>query len=91
VGDIRGRGLLWAIELIESRETKDPFAPDLKLAQRIGAEAAARGLMVYPGSGTVDGTAGDHILLAPPYTISDDQIGFIIENLHLAIDAAIGA
>jgi adenosylmethionine-8-amino-7-oxononanoate aminotransferase len=39
----------------------------------------------------VDGTAGDHILLAPPYTISDDQIGFIIENLHLAIDAAIGA
>lgn len=91
VGDIRGRGLLWAVELVQARETRAPFAPERGLAQRIGAEAKARGLMVYPGSGTVDGVAGDHILLAPPYTVTDDQIGFVADTLHLAIDAAIGA
>ncbi|MCZ4354248.1 aspartate aminotransferase family protein [Roseovarius aestuarii] len=91
IGDIRGRGLLWAVELVENRETNLPFAPTRRLAQRIGAEAAACGLMVYPGSGTVDGVAGDHILLAPPYNVTDEQIGFAVDALHRAIDAAIRA
>ncbi len=71
VGDIRGgRGLLWAVELVQSRETGAPYAPARKLAQQIGgAEAAERGgLMVYPGSGTVDGQVGDHVLLLRPIT-----------------------
>ena len=91
VGDIRGRGLLWAVEFVQSRETAVPFAPARKLAQQIWAEAAARGLMVYPGSGTVDGQVGDHVLLAPPYNVTDDQIAFIAEQLLLAINAAIRA
>lgn len=90
VGDIRGRGLLWAVELVQSRETGAPFPSARKLAQQIGAEAAARGLMVYPGSGTVDGQVGDHVLLAPPYNVTDDQITFIAEELRTAIDTAIG-
>ena len=91
VGDIRGRGLLWAIELVASRETKAPFDSARKLSQRIGVEAAALGLMVYPGSGTVDGHAGDHVLLAPPYNVTDDQIAFIAERLPRAINAALDA
>lgn len=91
VGDIRGRGLLWAVELVASRETAAPFAPSRKLAQQIGAEGAAQGLMVYPGSGTVDGHAGDHVLLAPPYNVTNDQVAFIAERLPLAIDAALRA
>ncbi len=91
VGDIRGRGLLWAVELVASRETKAPFAPTRKLAQRIGAEAAVLGLMVYPGSGTVNGHEGDHVLLAPPYNVTDDQIAFIAGQLPRAINAALRA
>ncbi len=91
VGDIRGRGLLWAVELVASRETNAPFAPARNLARQIGAEAAALGLMIYPGSGTVDGQVGDHVLLAPPYNVADDQIAFIAERLPRAIDAALRA
>lgn len=91
VGDIRGRGLLWAVELVASRETAEPFDPARKLAQRVGAKAAMLGLMVYPGSGTADGYTGDHILLAPPYNVTDDQIAFIAEHLRYAIDAALAA
>lgn len=91
VGDIRGRGLLWAVELVASRETNAPFAPTRKLAQRIGAEAAALGLMVYPGSGTLNGHEGDHVLLAPPYNVTDDQIAFIAGQLPRAINAALRA
>lgn len=89
VGDIRGRGLLWAVELVASRETAAPFTPSRKLAQNIAAAAADLGLMVYPGSGTVDGFTGDHVLLAPPYNVTDAQIDFVADCLLRAIDAAV--
>src|SRR5580692_11149898 len=89
VGDVRGRGLLMAIELVAERETKVPFDPVLKLNARVKAEAFARGLLVYPGAGTVDGGRGDHVLLAPPYIVSDGEIEVIVERLGEAVDAAI--
>ncbi len=91
VGDVRGRGLLMAIELVADRETKAPFAPASKLNARVKAEAFARGLLVYPGAGTVDGVRGDHVLLAPPYIVSDGEIEVIVERLGEAVDAATGA
>lgn len=91
VGDIRGRGLLMAVELVADRERKTPFDPQKKLHQRIKAEAMARGLMVYPGAGCVDGRAGDHVLLAPPYIVTSDNIGEIVGRLGAAVDAAITA
>ncbi len=66
VGDIRGRGLFRGIELVRDRSTKEPFDPKLKLHALIKREAMARGLMVYPMGGTIDGVRGDHVLLAPP-------------------------
>jgi adenosylmethionine-8-amino-7-oxononanoate aminotransferase len=91
VGDVRGRGLLMAIELVADPETKAPFDPALKLSARVKAEAFARGLLVYPGAGTVDGVRGDHVLLAPPYIISDGEIEVVVERLGEAVDAATGA
>lgn len=88
VGDVRGRGLLMAIELVADRETKMPFDPALRVSARIKAEAFERGLLVYPGSGTVDGLRGDHVLLAPPYIVTDAQIDVIVERLGEAVDAA---
>ncbi|MDB6009187.1 MAG: aspartate aminotransferase family protein [Gammaproteobacteria bacterium] len=88
VGDVRGRGLLMAIELVADRETKMPFDPALRVSARIKAEAFERGLLVYPGSGTVDGRRGDHVLLAPPYIVTDAEVDVIVERLGEAVDAA---
>ncbi|WP_407156159.1 aspartate aminotransferase family protein [Bradyrhizobium sp. STM 3557] len=86
VGDIRGRGLFWAIELVADRAARTPFDPALKLHQKIKAEALASGLGCYPGGGTVDGVRGDHVLLAPPYITSAQEIDLIVDKLGAAVD-----
>jgi len=91
VGDIRGRGLFRAVELVADRGTKAPFDPLHKLHSRIKSEAMARGLMVYPMGGTVDGRSGDHVLIAPPFIVNGAQIDTIVERLADAIDAALPA
>lgn len=88
VGDIRGRGLFMAIELVADRETARPFAPERKTAARIKAEAMARGVMVYPMGGTIDGRNGDHVLIAPPYIVDAAAIDAIVARLGDAVDAA---
>ncbi|MEA3057719.1 MAG: hypothetical protein QOF34_534, partial [Sphingomonadales bacterium] len=89
VGDIRGRGLLQAIELVADKPSKTPFDPTLALHQRVKAEAFARGLLVYPGGGTIDGRQGDHILLAPPYNVRDDELEMIADLLAETMDAVL--
>jgi adenosylmethionine-8-amino-7-oxononanoate aminotransferase len=89
VGDIRGRGLFRAIELVADRSTEAPFAPELKLRPRIKQEAMARGLMVYPMGGTVDGRVGDHVLLAPPFIVNAGQVDEIVGRLAEAVEAAV--
>jgi adenosylmethionine-8-amino-7-oxononanoate aminotransferase len=89
VGDVRGRGLFQGLELVADRTTKEPFDPARKLHTRVKHEAMARGLMVYPMGGTVDGNRGDHVLLAPPFIIDDAAIDVIVEWLGDAIDAAV--
>ncbi|MFH5923221.1 aspartate aminotransferase family protein [Roseomonas xinghualingensis] len=91
VGDIRGRGLFQAIELVEERATRTPFEAARKLNLRIRDEALSRGLAVYPGGGTADGTVGDHILLAPPYIATEAEIDLIVSRLGEAVDAALAA
>ena len=89
VGDIRGRGLFMAIELVRDRASKQPFDPALRLHARIKAEAKARGLMVYPMGGTVDGHAGDHVLIAPPFIATPADVDEIVRRLGAAVDAAL--
>jgi adenosylmethionine-8-amino-7-oxononanoate aminotransferase len=89
VGDIRGRGLFWAIELVCDRTTKRPFDPALKLHARVKREAMARGLMVYPMGGTIDGVEGDHVLLAPPFIVEASQVDTIVERLGSSLEAAL--
>ncbi|MFE0756846.1 aspartate aminotransferase family protein [Inquilinus sp. NPDC058860] len=91
VGDIRGRGLFLGVELVADRATKAPFDPALKLHARIKREAMARGLMVYPMGGTVDGVAGDHVLLAPPFIVDGPAVEAIVERLGDAVDATIAS
>jgi adenosylmethionine-8-amino-7-oxononanoate aminotransferase len=89
VGDIRGRGLFRALELVADRATKAPFDPALRLHARVKAQGMQRGLMTYPGGGTIDGRYGDHVLLAPPYIVTTDDIDEIVRRLGDTVDAAI--
>lgn len=91
IGDIRGRGLFWGIELVRDRARKTPFDPARKLHARVKQQAMANGLMVYPMGGTVDGRQGDHILLAPPFIISEREIDDLIERLDRSIREAIAS
>lgn len=91
VGDIRGRGLLQAVELVADRKTKTPFGPGLRLHERAKKDALARGLLIYPGGGTADGRSGDHILLAPPYNVTDDELETIVGLLGETVAAVLPA
>ena len=85
VGDVRGIGLLWAVEFVADKASKRPFSPDQNFAGRVGAAALKRGLLVYPMQGSVDGISGDHLLLAPPAPITQDQITWAAERLRAAV------
>ncbi|WP_175878735.1 aspartate aminotransferase family protein [Burkholderia sp. BCC0097] len=89
VGDVRGRGLFVGVELVRDRDTKAAFDPALKLHAAVKREAMQRGLMVYPMGGTIDGVHGDHILVAPPFVCTAQQIDTIVERLTSAIGAAL--
>ena len=85
VGDIRGRGFFWGIELVEDRAGKKPFDPASKLNAKVKSEAMQRGLMCYPMGGTIDGVRGDHVLLAPPFIASRTELDEIVERIAAAI------
>jgi adenosylmethionine-8-amino-7-oxononanoate aminotransferase len=91
VGDIRGRGLFQAIELVADRTAKRPFDPNARLHLRVKNAALARGLACYPSGGTIDGRNGDHVLLAPPYIATANDLEMIVERLGAAVDDAIGS
>jgi adenosylmethionine-8-amino-7-oxononanoate aminotransferase len=91
VGDIRGRGLFLGVELVQDKDTKEPFDPALKLHADLKKRALSGGLMVYPMGGTVDGQAGDHVLMAPPYIIGEAQVAEIVDKLDTAINDALNA
>jgi len=90
VGEIRGVGLLWAVEFVSDRSTKAPFAPEINFCARVAQAAVERGILVYPVQGCVDGDRGDHVLIAPPAVISADQVFWACGQLAAAIEEASG-
>jgi len=88
VGDVRGIGLLWGVEFVADKASKQPFAPEVNFAGQVAQAVVKRGLLVYPMQGCVDGNAGDHLLLAPPAIITKEQIAWAVEQLSEAITEA---
>ena len=88
VGEVRGIGLLRGVEFVSNKESKKPFAPDFNFAGRVTSAALQRGLLVYPIQGCVDGTSGDHLLIAPPAVITAGQIDWAVEQLRKSIEEA---
>jgi adenosylmethionine-8-amino-7-oxononanoate aminotransferase len=85
VGDVRGVGMMWGIEFVADAATKAPFPPGLRFGQRVADAAFERGVIVYPGAGSVDGARGDHLMVAPPFTIAEAQIELVVDVLEQAI------
>lgn len=89
VGDIRGRGLFAGIEIVQDREAKSPFDPSLNIAGQIKKATFDAGLICYPMRGTRDGQVGDHILLAPPFIVSDAQISELVDKLEVVFQRVV--
>lgn len=90
VGDIRGRGLFLGLEIVADRTTKTPMPTESRINAVIKREAMLQGLMCYPMSGTIDGQSGHHVLLAPPYIITESQVGEIVDKLELTFTTVFG-
>jgi len=87
VGDIRGRGLMWGLELVLDRASNEPVPARLGLPSRIRETALQAGLICYPGSGSAaDGRNGAHIMLAPPYIITDAELEELCTRLGRALE-----
>lgn len=86
VGDIRGNGLMLALELVTDKQSKTPFPNTRHLWREIQATAMSHGLMCYPNQGTADGRSGDHVLLAPPYIINQQECDELVNKLKLTLD-----
>lgn len=88
VGDVRGRGLFVGVEFVSDKHNKTPFAPEIKFHARVRQTALDRGLAIYNMGGTVDGRLGDHLLVAPSYSIGKSEADLIVDRLVSAIDTA---
>jgi adenosylmethionine-8-amino-7-oxononanoate aminotransferase len=87
VGDIRGKGLLWTMEFLENSPNRLPYPSECRFSERLFEHLRENGVMLYPGRGTVDGKAGDHILIAPPFVIEESQIDFMVQQLAASIQS----
>ncbi|KAH6877241.1 pyridoxal phosphate-dependent transferase [Thelonectria olida] len=86
VGDVRGRGLFWGVEFVKDKASKSPFDPKLSFGLRVQQRAFEKGVALYPGAATIDGVRGDHLLLAPPFTVTEEQLGRICRVLREAVE-----
>jgi hypothetical protein len=81
VGDVRGKGLMTAIEFVRDQKTKEPFPRSERFTEKVIDLAFENGLVLYPGTGFVDGMNGDMVMIGPPLIIEESQIDEIIEIL----------
>lgn len=89
VGDVRGVGLLCGIEFVQDKQLKTAFPPSYNLSKRIGEKTIQKGVVLYPGKGSVDGTSGDHIMIVPPLIINEQQVHELVHALDVSIKETI--
>jgi adenosylmethionine-8-amino-7-oxononanoate aminotransferase len=91
VGDVRGLGMMWGLEIVKDRKTREPFPPSLKASRRLYDLCLLEGLLIYPGSGTREGQDGDHFIIAPPFTITGAEIDDLVARLDRGLKALAAA
>lgn len=87
VGDVRGLGLMRGVEIVQNKKTREPFNASAQATQKLIQECMARRLVVYPGTGQVDGVSGDQFMIAPPLVIQKDEIDDLFSRLEEALKA----
>jgi adenosylmethionine-8-amino-7-oxononanoate aminotransferase len=85
VGDVRGAGMMIGIELVRDRETKEPFARERQITERIVAAAREAGLLLYSSTGHVGGRNGDLVMLGPPFILTDEEAELVVERTVAAV------
>jgi adenosylmethionine-8-amino-7-oxononanoate aminotransferase len=85
VGEVRGLGLLLGVEFVKDKLTKQPFPKEENIAERIRQAALEENVLTYPTQGCVDGVRGDHVLLAPPFVVSEEESAIISRSLTTAL------
>jgi adenosylmethionine-8-amino-7-oxononanoate aminotransferase len=85
VGQLRGLGLLQGVEFVKQKETRQPFPKDAGICEKIKQAALEKNVLLYPGQGCVDGVRGDHVLLAPPFTVKPEECQLIADALRYAL------
>jgi adenosylmethionine-8-amino-7-oxononanoate aminotransferase len=91
VGDVRGLGLLAGIEFVADKATKAPFPRERRFAERFVAAALDAGLVVWPNVGHADGENGDLVMVAPPFIVTEAEIGEIVSRLKTALERTLEA
>jgi adenosylmethionine-8-amino-7-oxononanoate aminotransferase len=86
IGEVRGMGMLLALELVADRTTRAPLPPALNAHNLLTEQAYARGLIIYPRRSR-GGYAGDHVMIAPPMITTPAQVDEIMERLEPALEA----
>ena len=86
IGDIRGSGLFWGIELVRDKATRMPFAPEKRLTNHLLGAAIRRGLFFYPATGMAGAAGGDAMMIAPPFVVGDPEIEFIVRTTRDALE-----
>ena len=88
VGDIRGEGFFWGVEFVKDKITKEPFDSKLGVSREIVdlAKSPEFNMTFYPGTGTVDGVNGDHIIIAPPFIVTEQDVDHIVKVVSAVID-----
>jgi adenosylmethionine-8-amino-7-oxononanoate aminotransferase len=85
VGEVRGLGLLLGVEFVKDKHTRQPFPKEENIAERIRQAALEENVLTYPTQGCVDGLRGDHVLLAPPFVVSEEESAIISRSLTSAL------
>jgi adenosylmethionine-8-amino-7-oxononanoate aminotransferase len=92
VGDVRGVGMLWAVEFVADRQSREPLPAEVHFADRVCARCMQMGVLLYPGHGSADGRRGDHLMVAPPFVVTEGEVAIILDVLRRAIlDVSKGA
>jgi hypothetical protein len=89
VGDVRGLGMLWTVEFVRDKESRKPWEQEKKVSERIFTLARSEGVLVYPMRGAAGEGLGDHVLIAPPFIISREDVSFLLQALETAVRKAV--
>ncbi len=85
IGDVRGTGFMWAMEIVRDKETRQPFASEENAGERALSACLDAGLIVYPGGCHINGVDTSIFLIAPPLVTTPEEVGKLLDRLETGL------